>query len=103
MWRMGFKTPRNYNDNELFCGGYAVHWQQNGGKCGVCGDPWHQRMPRNNEAGGKYAKGIIVRRYKRGDVMKASVQLTANHRGFFEFRLCPVNNPKVAATDECMA
>ncbi|KAH6926995.1 hypothetical protein HPB50_024974 [Hyalomma asiaticum] len=103
MWRFGFKTPPNYNDNELFCGGYAVHWQQNGGKCGVCGDPWHQRQPRNNEAGGKYAKGIIVRRYKRGDVMKASVQLTANHRGFFEFRLCPVNDPKVAATDECMS
>ncbi|KAK8780914.1 hypothetical protein V5799_017739 [Amblyomma americanum] len=103
MWRFGFKTPPNYNDNELFCGGYSVHWQQNGGKCGVCGDPWHQPQPRNNEAGGKYAKGIIVRRYKRGEVMKASVQLTANHRGYFEFRLCPVNNPKVAATDECMA
>ncbi|KAL1435226.1 hypothetical protein MTO96_011148 [Rhipicephalus appendiculatus] len=103
MWRSGFKTPRNYNDNELFCGGYSVHWQQNGGKCGVCGDPWNQPTPRNNEAGGKYGKGIIVRRYKRGDVMKASVQLTANHRGYFEFRLCPVNDPKVAATDECMA
>ncbi|XP_070378456.1 uncharacterized protein [Dermacentor albipictus] len=103
MWRFGYKTPPNYNDNELFCGGYAVHWQQNGGKCGVCGDPWHQATPRNNEAGGKYAKGIIVRRYKRGEVMKASVQLTANHRGYFEFRLCPVNDPKVTATDECMA
>lgn len=35
--------------------------------------------------------------------MKAGVQLTANHKGFFEFRLCPVNDPKVAATEECMA
>ena len=25
MWRVGFKTPRNYNDNELFCGGFTVN------------------------------------------------------------------------------
>ena len=24
MWRHGFNTPRNYNDNELFCGGFGV-------------------------------------------------------------------------------
>lgn len=24
MWRFGFKTPPNYNDNELFCGGIGV-------------------------------------------------------------------------------
>ena len=24
MWRYGFKTPKNYNDNELNCGGFAV-------------------------------------------------------------------------------
>lgn len=23
-WRYGFKTPVNYNDNELYCGGYTV-------------------------------------------------------------------------------
>lgn len=23
MWRFGFPNPVNYNDNELFCGGYA--------------------------------------------------------------------------------
>lgn len=23
MWRFGFPTAVNYNDNELFCGGYA--------------------------------------------------------------------------------
>lgn len=23
MWRFGFANPVNYNDNELFCGGYA--------------------------------------------------------------------------------
>ena len=24
MWRMGFNNPPNYQDNELWCGGYAV-------------------------------------------------------------------------------
>jgi hypothetical protein len=23
-WRYGFNTPANYNDHELFCGGFAV-------------------------------------------------------------------------------
>lgn len=36
--------------------------QLNGGKCGVCGDPWNGR--RENEAGGKYATGTIVKVYK---------------------------------------
>jgi len=24
MWRMGYNTPVNWNDNELFCGGFEV-------------------------------------------------------------------------------
>lgn len=39
-WRYGFDTPHNYNDHELFCGGFTRQWEKNGGKCGVCGDPW---------------------------------------------------------------
>lgn len=40
MWRYGFDTPPNYNDHELYCGGYSRQWQSNGGKCGICGDAW---------------------------------------------------------------
>lgn len=40
MWRYGFDTPPNYNDHELYCGGYSRQWQNNGGKCGICGDAW---------------------------------------------------------------
>jgi Lytic polysaccharide mono-oxygenase, cellulose-degrading len=29
-WRFGFKTPENYNDHELFCGGYVKQYQING-------------------------------------------------------------------------
>lgn len=66
MWRFGYPNPVNYNDNELFCGGYAVQWDQNEGKCGVCGDAYHAR--RSHEAGGEYARGIIGRRYAAGQV-----------------------------------
>ncbi|XP_036149327.1 uncharacterized protein LOC105837955 isoform X2 [Monomorium pharaonis] len=66
MWRFGYPNPVNYNDNELFCGGYAVHWQQNKGKCGVCGDAYHLSQPRPHEAGGEFANGIIVRHYTVG-------------------------------------
>ena len=24
MWRLGYNTPHNYQDNELFCGGFQV-------------------------------------------------------------------------------
>merc|ERR1712002_1043755 len=37
MWRDGFPTPPDYNDNQGFCGG-ATHQQSLGGKCGICGD-----------------------------------------------------------------
>lgn len=47
-WRYGFPTPVNWNDNELFCGGFTTQWQQNGGKCGICGDNW--RGPRDHES-----------------------------------------------------
>ncbi|XP_071109881.1 uncharacterized protein [Haliotis cracherodii] len=78
MWRLGFNAPPNYNDNQLYCGGYQRQWEQNKGKCGVCGDPWDG--VRENEAGGKYAKGIIVRKYNQGETIQIDIDLTANHR-----------------------
>lgn len=44
-FRYGFQTPPNYNDHELYCGGFARQ-QRNGGKCGECGDAWD--MPGKN-------------------------------------------------------
>ncbi|KAF2348859.1 hypothetical protein FHG87_020384 [Trinorchestia longiramus] len=38
--KYGFPTPVNYNDHELYCGGYSRQWVTNKGKCGPCGDPW---------------------------------------------------------------
>ncbi len=31
-WRFNSSAPTNWNDNELFCGGFGVHHQTNGKK-----------------------------------------------------------------------
>ena len=49
MFRFGYTNPVNYNDNELYCGGFSVQWQTNAGKCGVCGDNWAAPEPRPHE------------------------------------------------------
>ncbi|EDS44396.1 conserved hypothetical protein [Culex quinquefasciatus] len=101
MWRFGFPNAVNYNDNELFCGGYAVQWEQNQGQCGVCGDAYHLRDPKPHEAGGEYGRGIISRRYFAGQEIDVEIELTANHMGRFELFLCPNNNKYYEATQEC--
>lgn len=100
LWRAGFNNPPNYDDNQLFCGGFSVQWNQFGGRCGVCGDPWPG--PRDNEPGGKYARGIISRKYQPGQVIEVYVQLTANHKGYFEFRLCQHEDPLTNITQACL-
>ncbi|XP_011308725.1 uncharacterized protein [Fopius arisanus] len=101
MWRFGFPNPVNYNDNELFCGGYAVQWVQNEGQCGICGDAYHLKEPRPHEAGGEFAKGTITRHYTAGQEIDIEIELTANHQGHFELYLCPNNNPRLPATQDC--
>ncbi|BFZ26067.1 hypothetical protein BsWGS_29106 [Bradybaena similaris] len=101
MWRLGFPNPVNYNDNELYCGGRITQWARNKGKCGVCGDP-HHHTTKDHEVGGKYANGIISRQYTQGDVIEVTVHITANHKGYFEFRICPVTDPKEEVTQDCL-
>lgn len=98
-WRYGFSTPPNYNDHELYCGGFARQWNKNNGKCGVCGDAWDTPTPRAHELGGTYGQGVIVRRYRARSMINIRVELTANHNGHFEFRICP--NYK-NTTQECL-
>lgn len=59
-------------------------------------------QPRPHEAGGKYGKGIVVRKYRKDSTINLKVELTANHKGYFEFRLCPNNAPHKVATQECL-
>jgi hypothetical protein len=73
----------------------------NRGRCGECGDSYNQTKPRDNENGGKFGKGIIVRNYTMGEVIDTFVELTAVHLGHFEFRLCPLNNPQDVELENC--
>lgn len=87
-WRVDGSTPRDYNDMEGFCGGYAVQWSQNSGKCGLCGDPWNNPTPRTHELGGAMGQGVIVKTYQQGSTVSVTVKITANHRGYFYFKIC---------------
>lgn len=88
-WRTNSSAPHNYNDNGMWCGGYGVQWSsRNGGKCGLCGDNYGDATPRSHELGGKFGEGVITKSYKAGSVIKVTVRLTANHKGFYYFRIC---------------
>ncbi|GFT12167.1 chitin-binding type-4 domain-containing protein [Nephila pilipes] len=79
-----------------------VHSIINRGECGVCGDPYHLKQPRANEAGGKYGLGIIARNYTMGQIIKVTIDLTANHLGYFKFRICPNNDTKKIVDQDCL-
>ena len=50
----------------------------------------------------RYGRGVIVRRYTSGQRITVAADITANHKGYFEFRLCPQNNPAVPVTEACL-
>ena len=77
-------------------------WDLNGGVCGVCGDAWDEPEPRANEAGGLYAGGVIVRTYRRAQRVDVAVKITANHLGYFLFKLCPNDDVTRAVTHDCL-
>ncbi|XP_058117917.1 uncharacterized protein LOC131289265 [Anopheles ziemanni] len=91
-WRCNPLALPNYTDNELFCGGYPVQWGTHNGKCGVCGDNFGDATPRRHELGGFYGQGDIVKQYLRGSTIEARIRITANHRGYFYFELCNLDN-----------
>lgn len=58
--------------------------------------------PRAHEAGGTYGNGVIVRRYRTNSLIPVRVQLTANHFGYFEFRVCPMTYQGKEVDQECL-
>uniref|UniRef100_A0A1B0AA71 Chitin-binding type-4 domain-containing protein n=1 Tax=Glossina pallidipes TaxID=7398 RepID=A0A1B0AA71_GLOPL len=98
-WRYGFNTPPDYNDHELYCGGFTRQWKRNDGKCGECGDAWDMPRPRPHEYGGQWGQGVVVRRYFPASEITIRVELTASHMGYFEFRICPDPNAKQECLD----
>jgi hypothetical protein len=103
MWRYGYDTPINYQDNELFCGGFSRQHELNNGECGVCGDPYDVSAPRPHEAGGEFATGKVTGRYTQGAVVDLTVEITANHKGYFQFKICEApTDPDTEVTQECL-
>lgn len=84
MWRFGFPNPKNYGDNENFCGG-ATRMRNHGGKCGICGDEYGRQQ--RHDDGGRFANGIIAAHYRPGQTVNIEVLLTTSHLGHFEFRI----------------
>lgn len=76
-----------------------MQWHTNGGKCGLCGDNYADPTPRKHELHGKFGEGIIVKSYTRGTVLSVKVQITANHRGYFLFSICNLDESN--ETEEC--
>ncbi|GFS18892.1 high mobility group nucleosome-binding domain-containing protein 5 [Elysia marginata] len=93
MWRLGFDSPADYDDHQGYCGGKSALWNRFDGKCGVCGDPIRPR-PRPHERGGQYYTGTPTRVYQSGDSITITMGITANHRGWVEFRVCPYDDPE---------
>jgi len=101
MWRFGYLNPINYNDNEVFCGGVSKQFQDNDGNCGVCGDSYELPHPQPHETGGVYGNAVVSKTYVTGSLIDLDVQLTANHKGRFQFKLCPVRG-RQEATQACL-
>ncbi|XP_056629828.1 uncharacterized protein LOC130440590 [Diorhabda sublineata] len=100
LWRFNSLAPVNYDDNQLFCGGYYVQHILNDGNCGVCGDSYTDEHPQDNENTGTYGQGIIAKEYKGGSVINVSINVTANHLGYFLYSLCELEDPNAPESGE---
>ncbi|XP_070178852.1 uncharacterized protein [Littorina saxatilis] len=104
--RVGYSNiPRNYDDNALYCGAIAHQWDVNGGKCGVCGDPWDETPRSYEHPDGRYVKGVdpVNKVYAMGQTVEVIIRQTTGHRGYHIFRLCNRDNlDSPDATEDCL-
>jgi hypothetical protein len=98
-WRYGFAGPNEYTDNQLSCGGRNVQWSQHEGKCGACGDEYGISNPRYVYPGAFADDPPIVKTYNEGELIEVTVKITANHKGYFIFRVAPLVDPPITQTD----
>jgi len=101
MWRFGFKNPPDYDDNQGFCGGFNHQFKKCNGTCGICGNACDDNPKQHEAPGGKFANGIITRKYKAGEEIPVTIQITANHMGHMEFKFCQNNNIKQDPKQDC--
>ena len=92
--------PAYYGDNQMFCGGVNTQYKENGGKCGICGESYS--ATKKFEKGGSMYRDLVVAKYSKGDKINVEVELTANHKGYFQFSVCNVDGSKTDATQQCL-
>lgn len=76
-FRKGFKTKADYNDNGHMCGFSSFNHPVVPGSCRPCGVP---SFPKS---------GPIVKSYSVGSEITIEMKLTANHKGWATFKICP--------------
>uniref|UniRef100_T1KDI2 Chitin-binding type-4 domain-containing protein n=2 Tax=Tetranychus urticae TaxID=32264 RepID=T1KDI2_TETUR len=87
---------------EMWCGGLAAK-RASGGKCGVCGDPFNGTRSSEVPNGQWVTKPpTLTGDYVQGDWINVTVNLTAAHKGYFVFRLCPAVTDEVEVTQKCL-
>lgn len=67
----------------------------------MCGDDYSDAVPRLHELGGVYGSGVIVETYLQGSLIKACVEITANHLGYMRFDLCNLEKNDGRESEEC--
>lgn len=82
-------NPSSYSSDEPFHEHWDEYWGHGG--CGVCGDA--RFGSRDHELGGTYGAGVITGTYEEGGVVDITLDITANHRGSMQFRVCNVDDP----------
>ena len=98
-WRFGFTGPAEYTDNQLSCGGRNVQWGKHRGKCGVCGDEYGIAKPKFVYPGAFARNPPIVKMYTEGQNIDVRVKITANHKGYFTFRVAPLIKAPIKQKD----
>lgn len=73
----------------------------NKGKCGICGDAYDELIKPHEAPGGVFATGTITRSYSEGQIIPVTIDITALHKGYYEFKICPNNNVKKDPSQEC--
>ena len=85
----------------VICHLFSLQWQWtiNKGRCGVCGDRYGGIEDHSDH--GKFASGIIVRKYKEGHYINITFEVSSNYLGYVEFRMCPRNSTASPLTQSC--
>ena len=73
---------QNDKYTQMFCGGMNVQWNQNGGRCGICGDDWSAPEPRDFERGGAKYLGKIVRTYTRKQRIQVIIEVNEKYHKY---------------------